>query len=134
MDYEADGMFFDYLFACAGDLENHPSEYVPESTFWADYTGTLSGSRARGTTVTTPSGAYMYHGAGLANIAGAFQGNGNNSYSGGALKLNSSLQNLGGKQYLQITGQQTNGVPLMWNAVKFASAQTVKKVRYVSVV
>lgn len=120
MDYEADGMFFDYLFGRGVGSLTSPSQYEPEGNYWLDYTNTLSAGKASGS-VRVGSGIEYA----AINSSGAKTWNN--------LSMTASFPSLGGKQVLDVTRTMSGDVPLMWNIARFASEVKVSDIRYVAI-
>ncbi len=121
MDYESDGMLFEYLW---GQSSHSYADYVPETGYWIDYTGTLSGLRG------VTNGRGIYHGSGFSKVDLATV---DGSYNGEKW-ANITKSSLGGKQLLRIENVKTTNIPLQWQIAKFASSVTAADVRYCTVV
>lgn len=120
MDYEADGMLFDYLFGRGDSSLTGANQYEPESNYWVDFTNTLSVGKASGS---VRVGSGINHSP--LNSAGTKSWN--------DLSMTVSFSKLGGKQVLDVTRTMTGDVPLMWNVAKFNQAEKVADIRYVSI-
>ncbi|MBQ9762432.1 MAG: fibro-slime domain-containing protein [Oscillospiraceae bacterium] len=129
MDYEADGMLFDYLMGRNGYVDT--TSYVPESPYWMDFTGTLTDSSATGNgKATSAGGRNVYHGSGIESVSLATTGG---TY-GGSKWATISSSSLGGKSLLHIVNNKTNGIPLQWQIADFNGSKNVKDVRYAVIV
>lgn len=122
MDYESDGMFFDYLFGAGHSSLTSASQYEPEGNYWIDFTNTLSAGTANGN---------IRIGSGMDKDVNVPSAAGNKSWRN--LSLKAEFPTMGGKQVLKVTRTMTTDVPLMWNMCSFNSAVPISKIRYMTI-
>lgn len=129
MDYETDGMLFEYLW---GKGQTHAS-YRPETDYWTDFTGTL-------TSIGTSLGRGVVHGKGFSTVSlagtnGTYDNDKNGTISSDEKWMTVTQSSLGGKQLLTIENTKTNkNIPLQWQIARFASSVTTEDVRYATIV
>lgn len=122
MDYESDGMFFDYLFSRGHSSLTSPSQYEPEGNYWIDFTNTLSVGTAFGN---------IRIGSGMDQDNNVPHADG--SHSWGGLSLNADVTTLGGHQIMKVERTMTSDIPLMWNMCSFGAAVPISKIRYMAI-
>lgn len=122
MDYESDGMFFDYLFGAGHSSLTSASQYEPEGNYWIDFTNTLSAGTANGN---------IRIGSGMDKDVNVPSAAGTKSWRN--LSLKAEFPTMGGKQVLKVTRTMTTDVPLMWNMCSFNGAVPISKIRYMTI-